>query len=236
LHLKKRSPAGEPAEAPAIRADEPESLAIAGTVSHFSAEAARIKLETEERRAERAREAATARVLAERLGLRYPRTRRVLSATAMRIPRSRLKRRLMRRVFRWSNEALSRGDLESAFATLSPDVEYNLSHQFPEAGLLHGRDALIEFWETNFEDWTEIRVEQLELVELDDQQVLDTGVVRGRGRTSGIEVSFEYTRLLKLEHGLVVRVDNYVDKGQALAAVLGGADELDDEPDEQRVA
>jgi ketosteroid isomerase-like protein len=84
--------------------------------------------------------------------------------------------------------AWNRGDIETAFEFLDPEVEVAVPPEFPEAGTYRGRAEIRRFVETEL-------LPALEDARAEPEQFLDAGdqvvvFVRyfGRGRESGLEV------------------------------------------------
>jgi len=92
-------------------------------------------------------------------------------------------------VVRRAYEAWNRGDLDTAFEFLDPDVEVSAPANLPEAGMFHGRDEMRRWVEEQL-------LPILEDVRAEPERFLDAGdrvvvFVRyfGRGTASGIEVT-----------------------------------------------
>src|SRR4051812_5909906 len=118
---------------------------------------------------------------------------------------------VVRRVFAY--EIYGVGDRAEAEAIFDPDVVMNTTNE----GSFHGLDAMRdEFarWASAFE---ELEVTAEEFIDAGDR-VLVTEYHRGRGRTSGVEVDARFYEVYTLRDGKVVRVDEYVDRAEALEA------------------
>ena len=119
---------------------------------------------------------------------------------------------VVRRAFAY--EIYGVGDRAEAEAIFDPDVVMNTTNE----GSFHGLDAMrdeFERWASAFE---ELEVSAEEFIDAGDR-VLVTAYHRGRGRTSGAEVDGRFYEVYTLRDGKVVRVDEYVERAEALEAV-----------------
>jgi ketosteroid isomerase-like protein len=118
-------------------------------------------------------------------------------------------------------EAWNRGDRETAFEFLDPDVEVSVPPELPEAGTYRGRDLV-----------RRLAAEQvlpfLEEARADPERFLDAGdrvvvFVRyfARGKASGIEVrgAIVDAHVWTLKDGRAQKLEMYQGTQQALAAV-----------------
>jgi ketosteroid isomerase-like protein len=148
------------------------------------------------------------RTLEERLLLRFPGLMARVNAHVLRLPPgSRLRRSLVMRSFRTAYQAFSRGDFDAAFARLHPDVEWHTPANFPDAEILHGRDAVLEWYGSrwvNSWDWWETEPERI--VDRGGGTMIVHAVTRGRGRASGIEVELRDVDVYEIRSGWAVRV------------------------------
>lgn len=148
------------------------------------------------------------RTVEQRLLVRFPALAASLNAWVMRrSPRSRLRRRVVLRSFRLAYEAFSRGDFEAAFAVLHPDVEWHTPANFPDAAVLHGRAAVLEWYGTRWVDswdWWESTAE--EVVDAGDGTIVVHAITQGRGKASGLDVALRDTDVYEIRDGWIVRV------------------------------
>jgi ketosteroid isomerase-like protein len=119
---------------------------------------------------------------------------------------------IVRRAFAY--EIYGVGDRAEAEAIFDPNVVINPADERPSYGLDAMRDDF-ERWASAFE---ELEVSAEEFIDAGDR-VLVTAYHRGRGRTSGIEVDARFYEVCTLRDGKVVRVDEYVERAEALEAV-----------------
>jgi ketosteroid isomerase-like protein len=149
------------------------------------------------------------RALADRLTVRFPRTARMFLAFGMRLfgPRSSVRRGGLRRVLRSGWAAAPRKDWELMFARYSPAVVWEIPEEFETLGFAEsyrGHEGLVrglEQFSEAFESW-EIRPARA--LDFGDR-VLALGSFRGKARASGVEWQQEFSQLVTLARGLVVR-------------------------------
>jgi ketosteroid isomerase-like protein len=149
------------------------------------------------------------RSLSDRLTVRFPRTARGVFAQSVRhlSPRSRIRRDGLRRVLRSGWAAAPRKDWELMFVRYSRKVVWEIPAEFQTLGFAEsyrGHEGLIqglEQFSEAFEPW-EIRPERA--LDFGDR-VLALGSFRGTARAGGIEWEQDFSQLVTLENGLVVR-------------------------------
>ena len=107
------------------------------------------------------------------------------------------------------------GDVASYVdAFYHPECEY---HPIEEQDVVRGRDALVRWNRRWFEVWDEFQAQIDEVIETPDAVV--TGItVQGRGDNSGIEISQRLFHVSELRDGRILRMQEYVDRAQALEA------------------
>jgi len=104
-------------------------------------------------------------------------------------------------------EAFSRGDFEAAFVQLHPNVEWRTPASFPDAEVLHGRRAVVDWYGTrwaNSWEWWESRPERI--IDRGDGQIVIHAITRGRGVASGVDVELRDTDIYEIQRGWAVRV------------------------------
>ena len=107
----------------------------------------------------------------------------------------------------------ARGDIDAATAGYDADVVFNPVEESPIHGLEAVR-AYIRRWE---EPWDDYEVEAEEFLDAGDRVVM-TLHVKGRGAGSGVEVEARSHQVITLRDGRVIRMDEYLDRADALAA------------------
>ncbi len=148
------------------------------------------------------------RTLEQRFLLRFPKLGGVINAAVLRLPTaSRMRRMFVTRGFRTAYEAFSRGDFEAALAQLHPEVEWHTPQSFPDAEVLKGRDAVLEWYGRHWvSSWKWWESEAEEIIDRGDGTFVIHAVTRGRGRASGIDVELRDTDIYEMRRGLAVRV------------------------------
>ena len=120
---------------------------------------------------------------------------------------------------RWYEVATSKAQLLAAMprtmAFCHPDVEWSA----PEDGRTYrGREGVrqrLEEWLESFDDY---RYEIHRTVDCGGDEVLVEATEVGRGAISGAEVRSTHYELLTIRDGMIVRIREYYDEGNALEA------------------
>jgi ketosteroid isomerase-like protein len=105
------------------------------------------------------------------------------------------------------------GDRAEAEAIFDPQVVLNPIDEGPSSGFDAMRSDM-ERWASAFDELT-VTVE--EIIDAGDQVVVVTHH-EGRGRESGVEVDTRFYEVYSLRDGKVSRVDEYIERAEALAA------------------
>ena len=100
---------------------------------------------------------------------------------------------------------------------LHADVEFVEFATAPGGGTHRGGDAVAELFRRRFEAGS-MRVEELELSAIDERRALAAFRIHMRGLGSGAETSMPLWNLITLEGDRIVRVEEFSDEGDALAA------------------
>lgn len=114
--------------------------------------------------------------------------------------------------------ARERGDFSSN-EWADPEIEFVMADG-PTPGRWHGLAGLAEVMRDWMSAWHGFRGEADEYRELDDERVLVLVQMRGRGKTSGVELEQLGARaatLYQIRNGKVARVVQYLDSERALA-------------------
>jgi ketosteroid isomerase-like protein len=114
-------------------------------------------------------------------------------------------------------EALNRGDWEGSIEGIDPEIEWMVARQHPASRTVRGLDELREYradWDQMLEGLT---FEAEEIVDRDDL-VVAVGRIKGTGSGSGAETEVPIAFVSRFRHGLVVRVEEYLDLEEALEA------------------
>jgi hypothetical protein len=161
------------------------------------------------------------RALAERLAIRFPWLARPIFAVFDRLtPSSRLRRLVAARAWRMAIEAYNRRDLEAVTVGFHPDAEYYPYREFIEAGLAEpvyrGPAGYRAYINATQDVWgNEVRLEPTELIDLGDRFVLLADMPM-RAQGSGISLTETYACVTTLEHGRLIRQQDYLTHDEAL--------------------
>jgi ketosteroid isomerase-like protein len=124
-------------------------------------------------------------------------------------------------IVRRSMEAFASGDLEAFLAAHHPHTEWRTAADEPNPETFVGRDGLrrlaaeiSEAWTGRFDDVMELE----DFIDLGDWVVVPW-TARLKGRSSGIEVEVSETYAVRVEDGLIMRVDEYRTRDEAIEAV-----------------
>jgi ketosteroid isomerase-like protein len=120
---------------------------------------------------------------------------------------------------RWYEVATSKAQLLAAMprtmAFCHPDVEWSA----PEDGRTYrGREGVRERLEEWLESFDDYRYEIRRIVDCGGDEVLVEATEVGRGAISGAEVRSTHYELLTIRDGMIVRIREYYDEGNALEA------------------
>jgi ketosteroid isomerase-like protein len=114
--------------------------------------------------------------------------------------------------------AFNRGELDALLRYLDPEVELYPAVPLPDADAQYlGRRGMREFTRVAFETWDTVIVEPNEIVEAPGERVLAVERWHVGGR-DGIELDFQLTDVYAFRDGLIVRIDGFRDKAEALEA------------------
>ena len=119
--------------------------------------------------------------------------------------------------------AVNAGDAARLTELADPDVDYMpyLAALSGAAGAYHGHDGLHQYVDDLSEVWSEYEVEIYELQDLGNH-VLMKGRLRGKGRSSGLDVDAEMTWLHTFRDGVgpgrYTRLRFFTDEAEALEA------------------
>jgi ketosteroid isomerase-like protein len=100
-----------------------------------------------------------------------------------------------------------------------PEIEFVIADG-PAPGSWTGVAAMAKAWREFLSAWDNARPEVEEYRELDDERVLVLGHIRGRGKTSGLELGQVQAKVAAVYHvrdGKVVRLVAYFDRDRAFA-------------------
>jgi ketosteroid isomerase-like protein len=148
--------------------------------------------------------------------LRWPLLPRVGLTLTTRLPHEPTRRRLVMRGLRDTDAAFNRGDMEAAFIALAPDAEFQLPPAFPGAETLHGRRAVVDYYEQALREWTNVRIRHDSLEDVTPHAIAATFTLTFEGSVTGIGMEMQGALALEIERGQVVRVTGDVLGSRAL--------------------
>jgi ketosteroid isomerase-like protein len=116
-------------------------------------------------------------------------------------------------------DAMNRGDVESAFAGLSPDFEFIPPGILPDVEVHRGRDAAVRFWNTWTEAFDDLRFAIEETIDAGEQVVVMAAVC-GAVKGAGTEVRTPtFPFIWTFEGDQIVRMEAMQNRALALEAV-----------------
>jgi ketosteroid isomerase-like protein len=112
------------------------------------------------------------------------------------------------------------GDLEVLQEYWAEDIVWDVSRSdFPDKGIYYGMEGVRE-WTRGIEDAFEGLVWEFEeITDLGQDRVLVVTRLKGHGQFSKIGIDYRFPYVLTLRDGIVIRVDRYRDRAEALKAV-----------------
>jgi ketosteroid isomerase-like protein len=121
-------------------------------------------------------------------------------------------------VARRAYEAFNRGDLQAMVADLAPNFEYATTGAIPGmTGVYRGGEGILGFLEWIWSEFERPSMKVHELVDAGDQ-VMAAVTLRGRGKQSGVETSWDVWHVWTVEHGKVVHGQAFTSRAEALKA------------------
>ena len=112
------------------------------------------------------------------------------------------------------------GDQERMAQLVDPEVEFHGTvGGLQEGQIAHGQSEIDQTFESeDLEAWEERRLEPEEFIDAGDDVVVLLHEYR-RGKGSGVELETETAVVVTVSGGRVVRIQGYMDRAAALAAV-----------------
>jgi ketosteroid isomerase-like protein len=116
-------------------------------------------------------------------------------------------------------EAWSRGDRDWVVTHTHPESEWIPAGIFPGSKPVYrGKEGIEEFWDFFLEAWETLELDTDRILEVDEESCLALCTMRGRGRSSGVDVKVRYAYLVTFSNGLVIRARGFSDWDEALEA------------------
>ena len=115
-------------------------------------------------------------------------------------------------------EQFARGDFRSATRIYRPEVEWIEHRGVPGGGEFGGMDQVRQGFRGWLSSWRDYRLEPLELIEAGDRYFV---AVRGSGHgtLSGAYAEDLFFQVWTFRDGKVLRIDNFAERDEALAAL-----------------
>ena len=114
-------------------------------------------------------------------------------------------------------EAFNRRDFDAIRRLNHPQISWRTAVEDPDATTHHGREAVQRYLE-DFIEALPLTAETQERFELPDGRVFTT--VRFVGESaSGVPIDYPLTTITTVEQGMVIHVEEYRDRAEALEAV-----------------
>ena len=115
-------------------------------------------------------------------------------------------------------EGYSRGDLDALVADFATDCDYVAAGTVPgRSGIYRGTEGYKKFVAWLDEEFSDSEAELHSLIDAGDRVVVGA-TLRGRGRQSGIPVTFKFWQVWTFANGQIVHGQGCADKAEALAA------------------
>ena len=108
--------------------------------------------------------------------------------------------------------------VEALIANMDPEVEFHAPRESMNPGVYRGHDGVREYFSRVGEMFEELRVDGVDVIDVDDDRVI--AVVRGIGRTLHFEgeVEIRWAWLITARDGKATHMVTFTDRGQALKA------------------
>jgi uncharacterized protein len=121
---------------------------------------------------------------------------------------------ILRRAF----DAFNRGDIDAAVADFAPECEYFASGALPDsAPFYRGPEGYKRNISWILDEFDDAHVEVHELIGAGDQ-VMASLIMRGRGKRSGVETSWNLWQVWTVREGKAVRGRGFTERSEALKA------------------
>jgi ketosteroid isomerase-like protein len=122
-------------------------------------------------------------------------------------------------------DALNRADVEGVVDRLHPDFEWKPLEGSPAAGVCRGHPQVRRYVQDWLDTLDALRLDLRDPIEIGDTVIVEVNG-RGRGRTSGVELSNRFWQVWTLADGTPVRMHEHRTRDEALreareAATLG---------------
>jgi ketosteroid isomerase-like protein len=115
------------------------------------------------------------------------------------------------------NEAFNRRDFDAIRRLNHPQISWQTAVEDPDATTHHGREA-VQRYLGGFIEALPLTAETQERFQLPDGRVFTTSRFVGES-ASGVPIDYPLTLISTIEHGMIIHVEEYRDRAEALEAV-----------------
>jgi len=125
---------------------------------------------------------------------------------------------------RASIDAYNSGNLDGLVAMAHPDIEWEVAPEHPAATTHRGTEAVVAYhqdWRNTVHDLT---IDLRSIAERGDS-VLTVCGLHGKGAESGADVEVEIALLTTFRDGKAIRVEEFLDPGEAMRALESQPDD-----------
>jgi ketosteroid isomerase-like protein len=112
--------------------------------------------------------------------------------------------------------------MDIAGSLVHPEIEYSEASDLPGAAHVSGSDELLSYFYGWRKNWSEWDWREEEILDLPPDRVLVVATLRLRGLRSGIWVERRWAYIFTVRDGLILRLDSYNTRDEALAAIGNG--------------
>jgi ketosteroid isomerase-like protein len=114
-------------------------------------------------------------------------------------------------------EAFNRGDMSEVAQLTTADVEWGATGTFPGVdGVYRGPGAMQEWVDLIRSEWEEFEVTLDEVLHDEDDLLVVCELLRGRGRSSHVDVEMRVFSLYRLDQGRVRKREAFTEREDAL--------------------
>jgi uncharacterized protein len=110
------------------------------------------------------------------------------------------------------------GGVDALFPYFAPDIEWDMTGTSLDSRVHVGHEGVTRFFEGLAKTWEDFRFSYDEYLDA-GEQVVAIGSFTARGKSSGVEVEAVMVHVWTVRDGMGVRLQAYLDRQQALAAV-----------------
>lgn len=116
-------------------------------------------------------------------------------------------------VCRRAFDAWNRGDLDGVIACYQPDASIVLPEQWPDAGVVHGREAIKDFYASFEESWSEGSAVEPQGFEERGERVVVPVASSAVGKSAGVGIDFDYSMVFTVPEELISKVEFHLGQG-----------------------